>query len=104
MSKLINCKVKNGEYKMWHDNGQLMQQIMYVDGKKNGESKTWCYDGQLFRQRTYKDDKIIGESKIWINGKLFIKALYVDGEVHSEYKYSIDKDGNLVEDKIYQKV
>jgi antitoxin component YwqK of YwqJK toxin-antitoxin module len=32
---------KDGEYKLWHDNGQLDIQTTYVEGKKHGEYKMW---------------------------------------------------------------
>ena len=70
---------KNGEYKEYHDNGQLSMHAFYKDDKKNGEYKKWYSNGQLSRHSFYKDDKKDGEYKTWYdNGQLYIHAFYKD--------------------------
>ena len=56
-------KPKNGEYKLWYDNGQLNIECVYKDGKLEGEYKSWHYFGQLNVECVYKDGKLEGDYK-----------------------------------------
>jgi len=40
-------------YKSYHDNGQLFQEVNYVDGLKQGIYKLYYYDGQLYEEVNY---------------------------------------------------
>ena len=118
-------KIENGEFKKWHDNGQLRVQTTYVDSKLHGEYKEWFDNSKLNKQTTYVDGKIYGDYKIWHNnghlyiqttyvdgkfhgvdkmwhnnGHLYIQTTYVDGKKNGEYK-RWDRDGNLIEDMVY---
>ena len=46
-----------GEYKSYHDNGQLEAICSYIDNKKNGEHKRYDENGQLISICSYIDDK-----------------------------------------------
>jgi antitoxin component YwqK of YwqJK toxin-antitoxin module len=48
---------KQGEFKWWHDNGQLATHCVYVDDKRHGEYKWWNVNGELFLHCFYVDDK-----------------------------------------------
>ena len=54
---------KDGECKVWYDNGQLWEQTTYIDDKINGEYKSWFYNGQITKQTTYVDGKKHGVHK-----------------------------------------
>ena len=56
-------KVDNGEYKQWHNNGQLCEEYTYVNNNINGEYKSWHDNGQLHKQYTYVNNNINGEYK-----------------------------------------
>ncbi len=80
-------KVENGEYKEWHDNGQLYVQYHYIKDKIYGEYKEWCENGQLSHQTQYIEGKIHGEYKAWFdNSQLRIQTNYVKGKTYGEYK------------------
>jgi len=95
-----------GEYKMYHENGQLNCQEFYKDGERDGETKGYYENGQLRCQRFYKDGKLDGEYKWYYgNGQLWCQGFYKDGILHGEYKeyhengqlrcQSFYKDGKL---------
>jgi antitoxin component YwqK of YwqJK toxin-antitoxin module len=92
---LVNSQL-HGEYKSWHDNGQLWQECFYKEGKKNGEYKQWHPNGQLFGHWFYKNDKFNGKYKQWWeNGQLWEECIYKDGKfdgLHLIY----DKNGTLM--------
>jgi len=78
---------RDGEYKWWHDNGQLWKYFSYKDGKQDGEYKWWYDNGQLWGHCYYKDDGLNGEYKIWHkNGQLWKYFSYKDDKRDSEYK------------------
>ena len=75
-------KEYNGEYKLWHDNGQLEGECTYVNGELNGECKLWYKNGQLWKECTYLNGKINGEYKSWhYNCQLKKEFTYVNGEL-----------------------
>jgi hypothetical protein len=87
----------NGEYKSWFYNGQITKQTTYVDGEKHGVHKEWWDNGKLWRQTTYVDDKVNGEYKRWYyEGNLWKQITYVDGKRQGNYK-TWDNEGNLME-------
>ena len=78
---------REGEYKMWYKNGQLLEQCTYANGKLEGEHKIWCENGQLWEQCAYLDGKEKGEYKSWYtNGQFFTQCTYVNGKLEGECK------------------
>ncbi len=49
----------DGEYKQWHENGQLWVYCFYKNGEKDGKFKRWFENGQLFQYCFYKDGVLI---------------------------------------------
>jgi len=64
----------------YYDNGQVLSQIHYLDGKRDGSCRHWYKNGQLMNEGFYKNGKMIGD---WMsyheNGQL---------ESHGAYKYT----------------
>ena len=54
-----------GEYKMWHENGQLYKHCFYTGSIRNGEYKLWHDNGQLYKHCFFKDGFEEGEYKKW---------------------------------------
>ena len=48
---------KNGIYKSYYDNGQLREEVNYINGKENGILKTYHENGQLWKEVNYIDGK-----------------------------------------------
>ena len=40
--------VRHGEFRAWHQNGQLAELRHYVDGREVGRQQAWTTDGVLF--------------------------------------------------------
>ena len=82
LSKVIQIKLWDGEYKCWHDNGQLR-----IHGWYNrycqlcGECTIWYKNGQLCEHGWYnKNGEQDGEYKYWDpDGQLVIHAIYKNG-------------------------
>ena len=47
---------KEGIYKSYHDNGQLWEEINYINGKMNGIYKSYYSNGELEFEVNYIDD------------------------------------------------
>jgi len=94
----INSKGNfEGEYKEWHENGQLRVQTTYKNGKQHGEYKDWYSNGQLWNHQ-YKDNgSLHGEDKCWKrNGSLFLKNYWKHGKRQGITKlYDIDATINI---------
>lgn len=79
-------KVGHGEYKRWHNNGQLYIHCFYKNNKIHGEYTEWCDNGQMYKHLFYKKDKRCGEYKRWLrNGELVHHCLYKDGIIIESY-------------------
>ena len=46
---------KEGIYKSYWNNGQLWEEVNYIDGKMNGIYKRYHYNGQLWEEVNYID-------------------------------------------------
>ncbi len=46
-----------GEYKDFHENGQLWGHVFYQNGKRHGEYKEYFKNGQLWVHSFYQNDK-----------------------------------------------
>ena len=91
----------HGEYKAYHDNGQLQQICNYVDDKRHGEYKSYHDNGQLLVICNYVNGRFHGEYKAYHgNGKLRVICNYVDGEIQGEYKCYHD-NGELIVQVFY---
>jgi len=62
------------------DNGQVLSQIHYLDGKRDGSCRHWYKNGQLMNEGFYINGKMIGT---------FI-SYYENGQTqnHGNYKYT----------------
>jgi antitoxin component YwqK of YwqJK toxin-antitoxin module len=85
-----NCfifnKKKEGEYKMYYENGQLRKICNYINGKQEGKEE--IYDNgryQLYEKCNYKNDKLDGEYKQYDkNRKVIIICNYKNNEIEEE--------------------
>ena len=87
---------KVGVQKGWHENGQLWGEGNYKDGKKDGVFKRWYENGQLRYEWNFKNGKEDGVQKGWHeNGRLRYDGNYKDGKEISKKEW--DEDGNRKE-------
>ena len=58
LSEVKQIELWEGEYKMWHKNGQLWEHCWFnKNGLKDGECKWWFDDGQLVTHCWYKNGR-----------------------------------------------
>ena len=62
------------------DNGQVLSQIHYLDGKRDGSCRHWYKNGQLMNEGFYQNGKMTG---YWM-------SYYSNGQIqnHGNYKYT----------------
>tara|TARA_R110001606_G_scaffold382021_2_gene543548 strand:- start:841 stop:1275 length:435 start_codon:yes stop_codon:yes gene_type:complete len=78
----------------WYEDGQLKYECNVKDGKKDGLERWWHENGQLEYEYNYKDGKKDGLDRTWYeNGQLKYECNFKDDLLISEKGY--DKDGNL---------
>ena len=65
--------VKDGYYRGWGYDEDLVLECYYKDGKLEGEHKRWNSRGQLTKLHYYKDDN--GEFYLFYDGKLLISIM-----------------------------
>ena len=79
----LHCFYKDGkldsEYKLWHDNGQHYIHCFFKNGNEDGEYKAWYYDGQLWEHYFYKDRETVDMPKEIKDG-----YIYVDGKYYKD--------------------
>jgi periplasmic protein TonB len=73
-----NTNVRNGQYRLWTENGILKLECFYKEGKKDGLFATYWENGKIKRQDTY------------LNGELLSGKCYDEkGEEVKYYPYEI---------------
>ncbi|NUT84541.1 MULTISPECIES: toxin-antitoxin system YwqK family antitoxin [Pseudomonas] len=73
-------KREQGDFKQWHENGQLKEHKIYKDGQLQSHVKNWAKNGQLRSSIHYRDNKRHGTSQYWTDdGKLVEDCKYTDG-------------------------
>ena len=55
----------DGLYQSWYDNGQLFFEVNYKDGYEDGLAQYWYSDGGLDKEEPFKDGKLDGVVKIY---------------------------------------
>tara|TARA_B110000977_G_C11056557_1_gene484303 strand:- start:250 stop:669 length:420 start_codon:yes stop_codon:yes gene_type:complete len=65
------------------DNGQVLSQIQYFDGKRNGSFRHWYENGQLMNEGFYKNGKMLGP---WM-------SYYANGHLKNSGTYKYTESG-----------
>ena len=99
----------DGIAKTYYENGALMEERTYKEGKLNGPYKTYSANGQLWQELNYVDNKQDGPEKEYNDdGKLRVESLYrngdtvsyiaynPDGTVYSHMRYMREVNGNYI--------
>tara|TARA_Y100000739_G_scaffold52607_1_gene42017 strand:+ start:482 stop:1387 length:906 start_codon:yes stop_codon:yes gene_type:complete len=74
------------------ENGQLMLEANFKDGRYHGFARTWHENGELHTESSWKDEKEDGVFSIWYeNGQKEMEENYVDGKLMSQKFW--DKNG-----------
>jgi len=79
-------KSKDGVYKQWHDNGQLMLRFSYCEGLRDGLYQRYYDNGKLQESCIYKKGKKHGYYQyMWPNGQPMIECYYNEGSKVGQY-------------------
>lgn len=91
-----DCKQKE-----YFENGQLMNQFFYKNGKKEGKQKGWYDDGRVRYEEHYKDGILDGEKKMfYANGNPVSKCLFINGVPNGDFRIWYE-NGELMKNKIF---
>ena len=86
---------RDGEQRVWRENGQLQKKFFYVDGRQEGTDTLWRQDGELESVSNYKDGKKDGLSRIWWSAGILLRKInYKDGELDG-WRYDYYSNGNV---------
>ena len=71
----------NGEFIIFHGNGELRIKTFMVDGKRSGVAEWYYRTGQLKIKANYKDGELEGAYEEYRkNGQLNYKTNYIEGK------------------------
>ncbi len=84
----------NGDYIIYHPNGNMLSNAKYSNGKRHGEELTYTLEGALFKKRVYKNDVLVDKAFTYYeNGKVKSESKIKDGEIYETVWY--DDIGNI---------
>jgi antitoxin component YwqK of YwqJK toxin-antitoxin module len=90
-----------GRAEWFHENGQLMTYIYYIDGKRNGVNEDFFEDGRLSERSVYIDGKRNGlHEEYYPNGQLMERRHYIYGKGNGLWE-RYDEDGTLLTSDYY---
>ena len=93
---------KNGKVQDYYDDGKLLNELYYVDGKRHGEYKAYYRSGVLWTEGNYVKDLKEGLFKVFNeDGSLQTEINYSKGKYHGQSKL-YDEDGLLEFDDLYE--
>lgn len=82
-----NTNVRNGQYRFWNENGKLINECVYKEGKRDGLLVSYWKNGKIKRQDTYLNGESTG-------GKCFddkgVEVKYYPYEVITIYEGGTD--------------
>lgn len=85
----------NGDYIIFHPNGEIFSNTKYANGKKHGDELMYSGDGTLIKKSTYQNDILVGSQYSYFeNGKIQSESKIEDGKsIESQH---FDLLGNIV--------
>ena len=73
----VNSEGKtHGLYQKWYSNGQLREEIKYVNGEKDGLDQWWHSNGQKKLEVNYVNGKLISKKEWDKEGDLILKERF----------------------------
>ena len=95
-----NLGRKQGRYVSYYDNGKILQECFYIDGKPEGDFKKYYNDGELEKHDKYKNGKKHGICRRF-SKKGFCFSLFEVGSNEAGKTEIIDyySEGNRTYDK-----
>lgn len=80
---------RDGFVREFSENGNLMLEVPYLDGKEDGTAKEYYKNGKIHYERSFKNGKRNGLTKVFFeNGVVRLEAPYIDGKeegIHKQY-------------------
>jgi antitoxin component YwqK of YwqJK toxin-antitoxin module len=94
---------KNGIWKFYDENNNLVGEVYFEDGKKNGVFKEYNKHGRLRKEGSYKGDKKKGSWKFYDkDGQIECELLYKEGEKFKGINKEFDTSGYLETEEIWE--
>ncbi len=94
---------REGTYKSFHENDQVMINATYVNDKKDGPYIGWYEDGKLALECTFKEDNLMGLYKGWHeNGEPRVECNFSDNGRYDGLCKWWDENGQLCTQRNYK--
>jgi antitoxin component YwqK of YwqJK toxin-antitoxin module len=93
--------VKNGREKKYYPNGNISEEIDWVNDTKHGAWNQYFEDGTLKLQSFYSNNLVNGPYTFyWPNGKLYIKGIFINNKRDGKWLFYTD-EGILKSEIVY---
>ncbi len=93
--------IYHGRYRKWYDSGRLCEEAFFVNNEYNQRHRFWYANGNLKSECLYESNKINGLFMEWFeNGMPKSSVTYVNGLRHGIEK-EYDVQGKLISRKLY---
>ena len=80
-------KIKNGFYRLYHENGSLSMEMYYKNGKLHGEERSYHPNGQLQNIANSVMGSYEGPFKYWYaTGTLYQEGNYINNNIEGDLK------------------
>ncbi len=92
----------NGKKTTYYPNGQITEELNFVQGTKEGENLYYSPEGVLLKKLKYRNDKLQGPAEYYdAHGNVTIKGNYREGKKHGLWQYF--KNGKVELEETYPK-
>ncbi len=89
-----------GDKLVYFENGQIAEQLFYVNGKEDGNAKNFSEKGIVLKDFNYKDGNLHGLYKDYTSkGDLVVEGQFKNNKKHGIWKYY--ENGELSKEKNY---
>jgi len=86
----LNEGVLNGDYIIFHNNGNIFSHSKYINGKLHGEEKTYSFSGALSKVSNYNHGIKVGKVLSYFeNGQIQSEAKIENEEIFESVTYNI---------------
>jgi antitoxin component YwqK of YwqJK toxin-antitoxin module len=90
-----------GTYKAYYENGTLMEEVPYKDGKQHGERKLYFENGKINIIENYKQGIYEGKYlKFNEDGSKDVEGQYVNNAMSGEWAYYFSSPKNSVKERV----
>lgn len=93
--------IRQGKYRRYDEEGRLVEESVYAEGKIEGERRLFYPSGKLMRSETHRNGRYEGPYKGYFeSGRLREEGRYSDNIMVDVWKYYYDLEDNPLKEEI----